>query len=57
MKLGIAIVANENGEIIEERVVVITDGATTATKTDNHYDYYWTDERNQNYELENLGCL
>ena len=46
MKLGIAIVANENGEIIEEKVVVITDGATTATKTDNHYDYYWTDERN-----------
>ena len=39
MNLGVIIVANENGNIIEEGRVVIEDGATIAVRKGNRYEY------------------
>ena len=44
MKVGVTIIVDENGNIIEEGRVVIEDGATTAVRKGNRYEYGW-DER------------
>ena len=41
MKIGISIIFDENGEVIEERKVIIQDEATTTLCRPRHYDYGW----------------
>ena len=41
MTIGVSIMADENGNVIVERTVVIEDGATTAVRTGNHYEMGW----------------
>jgi hypothetical protein len=41
MTIGISILVDDKGNVIVERTVVIEDGATTAVKTENHYDIGW----------------
>lgn len=35
------IIVDKDGNVIQERVIVIEDGATTAIKSDRHYDFGW----------------
>lgn len=41
MKVGVTIIVDENGNIIEEGRVVIEDGATTVVRKGNRYEYGW----------------
>ena len=41
MKVGYSIITNENGDVIEERKVLIEDEATTVLCKPRHYNYGW----------------
>lgn len=41
MRLGVDIIYDEHGEVLEERKVVIEDEATTVVCKPRHYTYGW----------------
>lgn len=41
INFGVNVITDENGNIVEEKLIIIEDGATTAIKSKRHYDIGW----------------
>lgn len=42
MSIGVLIITDEKGNIVEEHKLIITDGATTVVRKADHFEYGWT---------------